>query len=96
VLCADEQKALEELERNHTEQVGASRSPRFSRNTPLAFIVLWWIAVLTVIVGAVRPGLGMAVAVALGWLLWRYLPTLGDMLQDASEVADDGDNRDPR
>jgi ABC-type uncharacterized transport system permease subunit len=61
----------------------------------LAFVVLGWIAVLTVIVGAVRPGVAMAAAVGLGWLLWRYLPTLGDKLQDASGVADD-DPHDPR
>ncbi len=95
VLSADELKAFEELERHHTEQVGSSRSPRFPRRIPLAFVVLWWIAVLTVILGAVRPGLGMAVAVGMGWLLWRYLPTLGDMLEDASEAVDDGDNRAP-
>jgi hypothetical protein len=38
----------------------------------------------------------MAVAVGMGWLLWRYLPTLGDWLEDASDVADDGDTRDLR
>jgi len=58
----------------------------------LALVVLWWISVLTVIAGAILPGLGMAAAVGLGWLLWRYQPTLGDMLQAASDVADDGDN----
>jgi len=58
----------------------------------LAFVVLWWISVLTVIAGAILPGMGMAAAVGLGWLLWRYLPTLADMLQAASEVVDDGDN----
>jgi hypothetical protein len=52
--------------------------------------------VLTVIVGAILPGLGMAAAVGLGWVLWRYMPELGDMLEPASDVADDGDNRDPR
>jgi hypothetical protein len=67
----------------------------------LAFVVLWWISVATVIVGAILPGailpgMGMAAAVGLGWLLWRYVPTLGDMLEAASEVNDDGDNRDPR
>jgi hypothetical protein len=96
VLSADELKAFEELERHHTEQVGSSRSPRFPRRIPLAFVVLWWIAVLTVILGAVRPGLGMAVAVGMGWLLWRYLPALGDWLEDASDVADHGATRDLR
>ena len=37
----------------------------------------------------------MAFAVGFGWLLWRYLPELGDMLEAASDVADDGDTRDP-
>jgi hypothetical protein len=89
VLSVDEQKAFAEFERQHTNP-----SPRFPRRTPPAFVVLWWIALLTVLVGAVLPGLGMAVAVGLGWLLWRYLPALGDMLEEASEVADDRDNRD--
>jgi hypothetical protein len=62
----------------------------------LSFVVLWWISMLTMIVGAILPGMGMAAAVGLGWLLWRYVPTLGDMLEAASEVNDDGDNRDPR
>jgi hypothetical protein len=37
----------------------------------LAFVVLWWISVSTMIVGAILPGMGMAAAVGLGWLLWR-------------------------
>jgi hypothetical protein len=91
VLSADEHKAFAELRRN-TEQVGAARP---SRKTPLGFVVLWGISVLTVIVGATLPGIGMAVAVGLGWLLWRYVPTLADMLEAASEVSDD-DYRDLR
>jgi hypothetical protein len=75
---------------------GATRPPRARRKTPLSFVVLWWISMLTMIVGAILPGMGMAAAVGLGWLLWRYVPTLGDMLEAASEVTDDGDNRDPR
>jgi hypothetical protein len=63
-----------------------------NEKTPVAFVVLWWISVLTVIAGAVLPGMGMAAAVGLGWLLWRYLPTSADMLQAESEVVDDGDN----
>ena len=92
MLSADEQKTFDELQRPDTEHVGAIRSPRSQRKTPLALVVLWWMSVLTVIAGAILPGLGMAAAVGLGWLLWRYLPTLGDMLQAASDVADDGDN----
>jgi hypothetical protein len=95
VLSADEQKAFDEL-RRHTERVGSARPPRSGRKTPLAFVVLWWVSVLTVIVGAILPGMGMAAAVGLGWLLWRYVPELGDMLEAASDVADDGDDRDPR
>jgi hypothetical protein len=95
VLSADEQKAFDELQRHHTEQVGRSRSPRSQRKTPLAFVVLWWVSVFTVIFGAVLPGMGLAAAVGLGWLLWRYLPELGDMLEAASDVADD-DDRYPR
>jgi hypothetical protein len=62
----------------------------------LAFVVLWWVSVSTVIVGAVLPGMGMAAAVGLGWLLWRYLPELGDLVEAASDVEDDDDIRDSR
>ena len=75
MLRADEQKAFDEL-RRHTEHVGSARPPRSGRKTPLVFVVLWWISVLTVIAGAILPGMGMAAAVGLGWLLWRYLPTV--------------------
>ena len=96
MLSTGEHKAFDELHHHHTERVGPACSPRSQRRTPLAFVVLWWVSVLTVIVGAIRPGLGMAFAVGLGWLLWRYLPELGDVLEAASDVDDDGDNRDPR
>jgi len=89
---ADEQKGFGELRKN-TEQVEPSRPPR---KTPFGFVVLWWISVLTVIVGAILPGIGMAAVVGLAWLLWRYAPTLVDMLEAAAEVADDDDYRDPR
>ena len=62
----------------------------------MAFVVLWWVSVLAVIVGANLPGLGMAAAVGLGWLLWRFLPGLGDMSEAASDAPDDGDGRDQR
>jgi hypothetical protein len=65
------------------------------RKAPLVFVVLWWISVLTVIVGAILLGICMAVAVGQGWLLWCYVPTLADMLEAASEMAD-YDSRDPR
>jgi hypothetical protein len=93
-FSADEQKAFVEMQRHYTGQAGTTRSPRSQRKTPLAFVVLWWASVLTVIVGAILPGMGMAAAVGLGWLLWRYVPDLGDMLEAASDMADDGDNRD--
>jgi hypothetical protein len=96
VLSADERKAFDELRRHHTEQGKATLSSRSQRQAPPAFVVLWWVSVLTVIVGAILPGMGMAAAVGLGWLLWRYLPELGDMVKAASDLAGDGDNRDPR
>lgn len=94
MLSTDEQKAFYELQRHHTDQVKATRSPHSQRSTPLAFVVLWWVSVLTVIIGGILPGMGMAAAVAIGWLLWRYMPELGDMVEAASDLSDDGDDRD--
>jgi hypothetical protein len=96
VLRADEQKAFAELQPHHRDHVGTTRSPRARRKAPLAFVVLWWVSVLTVIVGAILPGLGMAAAVGLGWLLWRYVPGLGDLSEAASDAPGDGDDRDQR
>jgi hypothetical protein len=96
VLSADEQRVFDPIQRHRAERVGTTRSPHSPRKTPLAFVVLWWVSVLTVIVGAILPGMGMAAAVGFGWLIWRYLPELGDMLEAASDVDDDGDTRDPR
>jgi hypothetical protein len=45
----------------------------------VAFVVLMWISVLFVILGADLPGLGMAAAVGVGWLLLRFLPGLADV-----------------
>jgi len=95
VLSTGERQAIDELQRHDEEQVRPARSPRSRPRTPFAFVVLWWVSVLTVILGATRPGLGMAFAVGFGWLLWRYLPVLGDVLQASSDVHADGDNRDP-
>ena len=96
MLSPDEQKAFFELLRQHTEESGDVRPPRPRRTTPWTFIVLWWISILTVILGAIVAGLAIAAVVGLGWLLWRYLPALGDLLESASEAADDADDRDPR
>jgi hypothetical protein len=95
VLSPDEEKVFDEIQRQHTERGERLRPPR-RRQTPLAFVVLWWVSLFTVIVGATRPGLGMATAVGLGWLLWRYLPELGDILQAVSTASDGADNRAPR
>lgn len=96
MLSAVEQKAVAERQPHHGDHVGITRSPRARRKAPLAFVVLWWVSVLSVIVGAKLPGLGMAAAVGLGWLLWRYLPGIGDMSEAASDAPDDGDDRDQR
>ena len=96
MLSVDEQKAVAELQPQHTDHVGTTRSPRARRKAPLAFVVLWWVSVLSVIVGANLPGLGMAAAVGLGWLLWRYLPGMGDMSEAVSDAPGDGDDRDQR
>jgi hypothetical protein len=95
VLSAGQQPVIEELQRHDGEQVRPARSPRSRPKTPVAFVVLWWVSVLTVIVGPTRPGLGMAFAVGFGWVLWRYLPELGNVLESSSDVDDDGDNPDP-
>jgi len=62
----------------------------------MAFVVLWWVSVFMVILGAPLPGMGMAVAVGLGWLLWRYVPELGDVVEAASDLGEDGDDHDQR
>jgi hypothetical protein len=51
----------------------------------LAFVVLMWVSVLSVIVGADLPGLGMAAAVGVGWLLLRFLPGLADVPEVPSD-----------
>jgi hypothetical protein len=56
----------------------------------LAFVVLMWVSVLAVIVGASLPALGMAAAVGIGWLLLRYLPGLADTPEAASDAPRDG------
>jgi hypothetical protein len=96
VLSPGEQKAFDELQRQYTDRGGDLRPPRSRRRTPSAFVVLWWVSLLTVIVGATVPGLAMAATVGLGWLLWRYMPELGDILEAASEASDDADDRAPR
>jgi hypothetical protein len=60
----------------------------------LAFVVLWWISVVAVIAGAKLTGRGMAAAVGVGWLLWRFLPGLDDMSEAASDAPGGGDHRD--
>jgi Flp pilus assembly protein TadB len=96
VLSADEQKVFDELVRHHTEESGDLGPSRSLRTTPGAFIVLWWVSILTVILGQIVAGLAIAAVVGLAWLLWRHLPALGDLLESASEVADAADDRDPR
>ena len=83
MLGSGEQQAIDERQLHDGEHETAARSPRSRPRTPFAFVVLWWVSVATVIVGATRPGLGMAFAVGFGWLLWRYLPALGDVLTAA-------------
>jgi hypothetical protein len=50
--------------------------------------------VVAVIVGANLPGLGMAAAVGLGWLLLCYLPGLEDTTEAVSGASDERDDRD--
>jgi hypothetical protein len=69
-----------------------ARRGRARPRTPTAFVVVLFISVLAVIGGAVWPGLGMAVAVALGWSIWRYVPSVAD-LADAADPGDDEEER---
>jgi hypothetical protein len=85
VLGIDEQENCDARQRRDTEQ----------RKIPLAFVVLAAISLVTIVIGAVRPGLGMAFAVGFGWLLWRYLPALGDLLVAASDGEHGADLVDP-
>jgi len=96
VLSPGEEKAFDELQRHYTDGSDDLRPPRSPRRTPSAFVVLWWISLLLVIVGATVPGLAMAAAVGLGWLLWRYVPEWGDFVEAASEASDDAEDRAPR
>ena len=94
MLSAVEQKAVAERQPRHRDHVGITRSPHARRKAPLAFVVLWWVSVLSVIVGAKLPGLGMAAAVGLGWLLLRFLPGVADASEAASDAPGAGDDRD--
>jgi hypothetical protein len=88
VVLSAEPKAVHEPQRHYTDGVGGPRPPRPRRRTPLPFNVLWWVSVLTMIFGAVLPGLAMAGAVGLGWLVWRYTAQSGEALGAGPEVAD--------
>ena len=78
MLSVKEQQSVAVRRRPDLDPVAIARSPRPRRRTPLAFVVLLWICVLSVIVGAELPGLGMAAAVGVGWLLLRFLPGLAE------------------
>ena len=95
MLSVGGQQAIHEPQCHDEKLVRRARSPHSRPKTPFMFVVMWWVSIVTVIVGATRLGLGMAFAVVFGWLLWRYLPELGDVLETASDVENDGDDRDP-
>jgi hypothetical protein len=78
VFSLHDQHVLDEARRHHTAHVAAHRSLRSRPKTPVAFAVLGWVSVFTVVVGAVLPGLAMAAAVGLGWLMWRYVSPRSD------------------
>jgi hypothetical protein len=90
VLSVGEQKSVAELQHQDPDRAAAARSPRPRRGTPWALVVLMAVSVLAVIVGAVLPGLGTATAVALGWLLLRYLPGSADPPDATSGPPDAG------
>ncbi len=66
---------------------GPPTHPAPRRKTPSAFVVLLGISALTVLLGAPLAGVGMAVAVVLGWLLWRYVPEVEDTADATSDDA---------
>lgn len=90
MLTAVEQQLADDQLPRDAEPLRCAPRPRKS---PFVFTALWWVSVLTMTVGAVRPGLGMAFAVGFSWLLWRYLPVLGNALEAVSAVDDERDRR---
>ncbi len=66
---------------------GPPTHPVPRRKTPSAFVVLLGVSALMVLLGATLAGIGMAVAVVLGWLLWRYVPEVEGLSDAASDDA---------
>lgn len=80
MLANDEQDLFNAMHRYQADRM-AARSQRDERRTPMAFVVLAWVSAVAVIFGAILPGLAMAAAVGLGWLMWRYAsPRAADSL----------------
>jgi hypothetical protein len=74
-----------------TRTADSSGHPSFATAPPSEDITRQhrrWASVLTVIFGAVLPGLVTAAAVGLGWLVWRYTAQSGGALEAGLEVAD--------
>ena len=98
MLSQDEQRAWGEIRRRYAEVAEEParpvldltvRRPRSSELTdvPVAVVLGSRIALLLVLFGALSVGLAIAVATALGWLLWRYRRLLGGAVRPPAPPA---------
>jgi hypothetical protein len=55
------------------------RVPRDLADLPALVVAGIWVAILLAILGALPAGLAVGVATAVGWVLWRHWPRLGEM-----------------
>lgn len=89
MLSDHERRVLDEIERqlavedHESGRPGPALRQRPGRDghQPVAravLIIVGWLAVFLLIAGAAVAALALAVATALGWLLWRYWPELSD------------------
>ena len=111
MLSHDEQRAWDEIRRRYAEEAEEPagpvldptvRRPRSSEpaDVPVAVVVGSRIAILLVLLGALSAGVAIAVATALGWLLWRYRWLLAGGVRPSApsairDVPPDGEGHPP-